>query len=107
MLRFSIRLPRHSHGLCSRAAEEKEKERLARALVYNTADGQAPRPPYNLMAFTAVVLGLYIAYVKLVEEPADARRDALTKKAPLPATAARHLPDGRLLMRDGSIHKPS
>jgi hypothetical protein len=85
---------------------EAEKERFARELVYGKG-GQPPPWPWKQVVFTALVLGSYIAYVKLVEEPFDQQFEvASVPQGPLPPGAARRLLDGRLLMSDGSI-KPA
>ena len=91
-------------------AEEAEKERIAREIVYGEG-GKPPPMPYKLMFFTAFVFGTYIAYVKFIEEPMDAQKalewrggqPATVERAPLPAGAAKRLPDGRVLMQNGSI----
>ena len=61
-----------SSGKPPPATEAAHKEKAARELVYGEG-GQPPKMPYATMAFTAFVLGSYVAYVKLIEEPADAR----------------------------------
>ena len=79
-----------------------EAERAARDLVYG---GQQPPPmPWAMMGFTAAVLGSYVAYHYLIELPREHALEALTEPVgPLPPQAHRRLPDGRLLMADGSI----
>jgi hypothetical protein len=85
---------------------EAEKERIARELVYGKG-GQPPPWPWKQVIFTALVLGSYVAYVKLVEEPLDRQFEvASVPHGPMPPGASRRLPDGRLLMEDGSI-KPA
>lgn len=64
--------------------------------------------PWAFMIFTTLVLGAYVSYVKFVEEPAEERAAAaLPVVAPLPPGASKRLPDGRLLMADGSIQRPT
>ena len=85
------------------SSSKAEKDKAARELVFGEG-GEPPKMPYPLMAFTACVLGSYVAYVKMIEEPAEQLRDAATPPpAPLPDGASKRLPDGRLLMADGSI----
>ena len=88
------------------AAEEKEK--AARELVFGQG-GEYPTFPYAQVAFTAFVLGSYVAYVKLIEEPAEAAELLAHPQpvvVPLPQGAMKRLPDGRLVMEDGSIRRP-
>ena len=55
-----------------------------------------------------------MAYVKMIEEPLDRNWGEITGKpdvatvelGPLPPGASRRLPDGRVLMADGSISRP-
>ena len=92
-----------------KAAHEKaQAEKAALELVYGEG-GQPPKMPYAQIGFTAFVLGSYVAYVKLIEEPAEARAllaNPEVVEAPLPNEATKWLPDGSLLMSDGSIRRP-
>ena len=90
----------------SAAKVDAEKERAARVVFGQS--GEPPKMPYAQMAFTAFVLGSYVAYVKLIEEPAEeAELLAHPQPAivPLPQGAVKRLPDGRLVMDDGSIQR--
>jgi hypothetical protein len=93
----------------SKEIPEDREQAVARELVYGEG-GEPPKLPYTQVAFTLLVLGTYVAYVKLIEEPAEQAEAALALPeavvAPLPPGASKRLPDGRLLMADGSIQRP-
>ena len=71
---------------------------VAGQLVFNTAK---PRFEWKLPAFTAFVLSSYLAYYYYIEEPSLPPEPPPPR--PLPKGAVKKLPDGRLLMPDGSI----
>ena len=56
--------------------------------------------PWLTISFTVAVLGAYVAYFYLIEQPGLVEEE-LPKE--LPSGVHRALPDGRLLMADGSI----
>ena len=61
--------------------------------------------PWLTVSFTAMVLGAYVAYFYLIEQPYEQRRLVAEPEPPkaLPSGVLRAMPDGRLLMADGSI----
>ena len=76
---------------------DEAKLRAARELIHGST---SPKLHWQLPAFTAVVLGSYLLYFYYVEQPSYPPEP--TPKS-LPAGTVRQLPDGRLLMADGSI----
>lgn len=77
-----------------------EEERLAKA-----REMLEPSPINKpMIATTIVVFGAYVAYAYLVEIPAYKAEEAAKPAEPhLGAGEAKVLPDGRILMEDGSI----
>ena len=82
---------------------DEAKLRAARELIHGAIQPKPMSRLWQLPTFTALVLGSYLFYFYYIEQPSYPPEPPAPK--PLPAGAAKKLPDGRLLMADGSIHR--
>ena len=82
-------------------AADEEKLRVARNLVYGTDAPKSFTSQWKFPAFTAVVLSASLVYFYYIEPMFDPPEPL--PPPPLPSGAVKRLPDGRLLMGDGSI----
>ena len=77
---------------------EEEKLAVARQML------EPARVNWSLVAFTLAFSGSYLAYVFLIERPRDEAEEAACLPPPaLAPGVVQILPDGRLLMEDGSV----